>query len=293
MFVIKKNVVLTRTDGGTGLLALEYFGGRTVGVVKMRCPEGSMAELEVDGRYFSAPAAAQFNLPFALNAESRVAARIVKNGGVWAYSLPRQDFAAPAAESEAEEDEGAAREEEQKPEQDESSEEPQEEKTSAQEEPGPAKEAQEPLPERAQQDMTTSGERAPQENKQGERAAQDGGRKSKNKGRGGKTDFLSKIKDSLEELFSAYPAQEDLAALVPNSAWVRVDTQKEGAYVVGVIGDESGKARYLCYGVPDKDNSTPPSARPECRGWLPVEEEGAGYWVMYQDMETGEIVTRT
>ena len=133
MFVIKKNVVLTRTDGGTGLLALEYFGGRTVGVVKMRCPEGSMAELEVDGRYFSAPAVAQFNLPFALNAESRVAARIVKNGGVWAYSLPRQEFAAPAAESAAEEAEGAARKEEQKPEQGASSEEPQEERISAQE----------------------------------------------------------------------------------------------------------------------------------------------------------------
>ena len=53
-----------------------------------------------------------------------------------------------------------------------------------------------------------------------------------------------------------------------------------------------GAARYLAYGVPDKDNASPPDAYPACRGWLPLEEDGAGYWMMYQDALTGEIVKK-
>ena len=97
------------------------------------------------------------------------------------------------------------------------------------------------------------------------------------------------IKENLDELFATYPKQAKLAEIVPNSVWVSVPAEG-GGYVVGIIADEDGQARYLCYGIPDKDNTAPPTVRPECRGWLPVEEEGAGYWVMYQDINSGEIV---
>ena len=93
MFVVKKNIVLARTDGGApGLIKLEYFGGRTTGEVKTHCPEGAIAELMVDGRYFSAPAASKFNLPYPLTRESKVAARIVKGGAVIALSSPAPVF---------------------------------------------------------------------------------------------------------------------------------------------------------------------------------------------------------
>ena len=94
MFVVKKNIVLARTDGGApGLIKLEYFGGRTTGEVKTHCPEGAIAELMVDGRDFSAPAASKFNLPYPLTRDSKVAARIGKGGaaqGPPLVSLPRR-----------------------------------------------------------------------------------------------------------------------------------------------------------------------------------------------------------
>ena len=102
---------------------------------------------------------------------------------------------------------------------------------------------------------------------------------------------MGAISASLEELFSLYPAEERLAGVVPFSKWVRVPVES-GYYVVGVISDQEGAARYLAYGVPDKDNASPPDAYPACRGWLPLEEDGAGYWMMYQDAITGEIVKK-
>ena len=99
MFMIKRNVVLVRCDGGAaGFVRLECLRGKTEGEVKMRCPEGSLLEMMADGRYFSAPAIAPFNLPFALREDSRVAARIVKDGGVIALSSAAgKEFAARAS----------------------------------------------------------------------------------------------------------------------------------------------------------------------------------------------------
>ena len=279
MFVVKKNIVLARTDGGApGLIKLEYFGGRTTGEVKTHCPEGAIAELMVDGRYFSAPAASRFNLPYPLTSESRVTARIVKGGAIIALSSPAPVF------DEAQTGEDAFEESAQE-ERDEASVSALEEKEEESAEKEQEKEKKEQV--KAEKEQTEK-EEAKQENA-APAAKKTGGKKGKNKGRDGKAGFLDEIKENLEELFAAYPKQENLEKIIPNSAWVSV-TGEGGEYVVGVIADEDGKARYLCYGVPDKDNSRPPSVRPECRGWLPVEEEGAGYWVMYQDINSGEII---
>ena len=130
-----------------------------------------------------------------------------------------------------------------------------------------------------------------EESKQPPQEAKEEEEREKSEGREGKTRFLGAISASLEELFSLYPAEERLAGVVPFSKWVRVPLES-GYYVVGVISDQEGAARYLAYGVPDKDNASPPDAYPACRGWLPLEEDGAGYWMMYQDALTGEIVKK-
>ncbi len=276
MFVVKKNIVLARTDGGApGLIKLEYFGGRTTGEVKTHGPEGAIAELMVDGRYFSAPAASRFNLPYPLTSESRVAARIVKGGAIIALSSPAPVF------DEAQTGEDAFEESAQE-ERDEASISAPEKKEEESAEKEQEKEQAKAEKEQAEKEEAKQENAAPA-------AKKTGGRKIKNRGRDGKVGFLDEIKENLEELFAAYPKQENLEKIIPNSAWVNV-TGEGGEYVVGVIADEDGKARYLCYGVPDKDNSRAPSVRPECRGWLPVEEEGAGYWVMYQDINSGEII---
>lgn len=287
MFVIKRNVVLVRCDGGAaGFVRLECLRGKTEGEVKMRCPEGSFLEMMADGKYFSAPANAPFDLPFALREDSRVAARIVKDGGVIALSSAAgREFAARASagEKKGEEGRGQARVEKKSAPEKESAEE-EKEKEQRGKKSAPEKERVEKKREQESGLFEKAeSKQPPQEAKEEER--------EKSEGREGKTRFLGAISASLEELFSLYPAEERLAGVVPFSKWVRVPLES-GYYVVGVISDQEGAARYLAYGVPDKDNASPPDAYPACRGWLPLEEDGAGYWMMYQDALTGEIVKK-
>ena len=282
MFVVKKNVVLRRSDGGAGLIKLEYFAGKTTGQVKMPCPDGAIAELRVDGRYFSAPACAQFNLPFPLTPESNVTARIIQNGGVLAFSTPAF---VPESKTEEVKEERTAESKAY----DDAQEKKEAKHAALSEEFSEAEKAPEnPDAEQGVQEKENSASEQAERKRQNKSARG----KAKGKGRGEKTSFLTEIKDNLDELFDTYPKVEKLEEIVPNSAWVQVDGSDGGCYVVGIIADEEGQARYLCYGIPDKDNTAPPSVRPECRGWLPVEEEGAGYWVMYQDLSTGEIIRR-
>lgn len=288
MFVIKRNVVLVRCDGGAaGFVRLECLKGKTEGEVKMRCPEGSLLELMADGRYFSAPANAPFNLPFALREDSRVAARIVKDGGVIALSSAAgKEFAARASAGEKKGEEGreqARVEKKSAPERERADEEEEKEQTGKKS--APEKEGIEKKEEQA------DGIFEKEESRQPPQEAKEEEEREKSEGREGKTRFLGAISASLEELFSLYPAEERLAGVVPFSKWVRVPLES-GYYVVGVISDQEGAARYLAYGVPDKDNASPPDAYPACRGWLPLEEDGAGYWMMYQDALTGEIVKK-
>ena len=288
MFVIKRNVVLVRCDGGAaGFVRLECLQGKTDGEVKMRCPEGSLLEMMADGRYFSAPANAPFNLPFALREDSRVAARIVKDGGVIALSSAAgKEFAAKtsAGGKKGEEERGQAGVEKKSAPEKESAEE-NKEKEQKGKKSAPEKERVE------QNKEQESGLFEKEESKQPPQEEKEEEEREKSEGREGKTQFLGAISASLEELFSLYPAAERLAAVGPFSKWVRVPLES-GYYVVGVISDQEGVARYLAYGVPDKDNASPPDAYPACRGWLPLEEDGAGYWMMYQDAITGEIVKK-
>lgn len=288
MFVIKRNVVLVRCDGGAaGFVRLECLQGKTEGEVKMRCPEGSLLEMMADGRYFSAPANAPFNLPFALRENSRVAARIVKDGGVIALSSAAgKEFAAKtsAGGKKGEEERGQAGMEKKSAPEREGIEEEKEKEQKGQKS-APEKERVE------QNKEQESGLFEKEESKQPPQEEKEEEEREKSEGRAGKTQFLGAISASLEELFSLYPAEERLAGVVPFSKWVRVPLES-GYYVVGVISDQEGVVRYLAYGVPDKDNASPPDAYPACRGWLPLEEDGAGYWMMYQDAITGEIVKK-
>lgn len=288
MFVIKRNVVLVRCDGGAaGFVRLECLRGKTEGEVKMRCPEGSLLEMMADGRYFSAPVNAPFNLPFALREDSRVAARIVKDGGVIALSSAAgKEFAARASAGgkKGEEERGQAGEKN-APERESVDEEKEKEQTGKKS--ALEKEGIEKNKEQAGGIFEKEERKQPQESPEAAKEEE----REKSEGREVKTQFLGAISASLEELFSLYPAEERLAGVVPFSKWVRVPLES-GYYVVGVISDQEGAARYLAYGVPDKDNASPPDAYPACRGWLPLEEDGAGYWMMYQDAITGEIVKK-
>ena len=104
--------------------------------------------------------------------------------------------------------------------------------------------------------------------------------------------FFELIKPQLDELFKKFPHCKELEDLVDDTEWVSVSNQQEN-YVLGKIYDD-GKVTHLCYGTPAKSSSELPEEhlRAFCQ-WLPLDIENPdnnGYWVMYQDANTGENI---
>ncbi len=107
--------------------------------------------------------------------------------------------------------------------------------------------------------------------------------------------FYSLIQPQLDELFARFPHFRELEDLVKNTEWVKVNYSDDGSqhYILGKLYD-GGVVTHLCYGIPAPSRSTapPPSLVDYCQ-WLPLSvaaPDGEGYWVMYQNAETGENV---
>lgn len=97
--------------------------------------------------------------------------------------------------------------------------------------------------------------------------------------------FYEKMSAEIEGLLSAYPVEEPLCRIIENSRWVRISYGDGKYYVFGVIylGETP---KYICYGVP-AEGKEPPDSMEGLAGFIPSECESGGYWVMYQDAETG------
>ena len=100
-------------------------------------------------------------------------------------------------------------------------------------------------------------------------------------------DFYERMKGEIEKIFAAYPKEEGLERVMEGSRWARISYGKDKYYVFGVLSIE-GAPRYICYGVPSKDAQTPPKSLANCSAFTAV--EGGGYWIMYQDANTGVSV---
>ena len=105
--------------------------------------------------------------------------------------------------------------------------------------------------------------------------------------------FYSMIAEQLEELFDKYPRETNLENLVENSRWVKINYEdNDRYYVVGIIY-LNNDIKYICYGVPGSYYSEPPRELKDYSQWLPTDLKNPydnGYWVMYQDADTGENV---
>ena len=105
--------------------------------------------------------------------------------------------------------------------------------------------------------------------------------------------FYSMIAEQLEELFDKYPRETNLENLVENSRWVKINYEdNDRYYVVGIIY-LNNDIKYICYGVPGTYYSEPPRELKDYSQWLPTDLKNPydnGYWVMYQDADTGENV---
>ena len=104
--------------------------------------------------------------------------------------------------------------------------------------------------------------------------------------------YFAKVKRELAALFERYPAEEELAECIPYSKWVRIEFGKNKYYTVGIISDET-RARYICYGVPAETFGEAPAALKGLCPFLPLsvfEPRGRGYWMMFQDADTGKCI---
>ena len=105
--------------------------------------------------------------------------------------------------------------------------------------------------------------------------------------------FYDEIKGQLSLLFERYPEETFLNEIIPNSKWVKVDYEDNGQYFVIGLLYENNKVEYVCYGMPGEFTTTPPREFGSLCQWLPLDPEKPnelGYWLMYQDAETGENV---
>lgn len=99
--------------------------------------------------------------------------------------------------------------------------------------------------------------------------------------------FYEKIKDNINSLLQSNEKEEVLQRLIPQSRWAKVYAE-DGYYVVGVVGEP---VEFICYGIPDDDNTNPPDTSPDCRQWFEIERGGKGYWMMYQSAQDGRTLT--
>ena len=101
------------------------------------------------------------------------------------------------------------------------------------------------------------------------------------------TDFYIGISDKVDEMFVVYPEEKELAKIIPDSEWVRINYDGDDYYVIGRLRDE-GKVKYLGYGVPGREDVKPPKVAEGIASWIPTEVE-RGYWIFFQSASTGEI----
>ena len=103
--------------------------------------------------------------------------------------------------------------------------------------------------------------------------------------------YYDKIKSRIDELFSKNKKEDFLENLIPNSKWVKVEYEDDGDYyIVGLIYD-GDLLKYIVYGVPGVYQKSPPKEVAGFPIWFPLDQdrpESFGYWLSYQDADTGE-----
>lgn len=95
--------------------------------------------------------------------------------------------------------------------------------------------------------------------------------------------YYRSVREKLDEAFRRYPRDDALTGVFPQSEWVKT----EGA-LLGVVREE-GIPRYLCAAV---RADVPPKEMQGRAVFVPQSHfsDAEGYWVVFQDADTGEYV---
>lgn len=98
------------------------------------------------------------------------------------------------------------------------------------------------------------------------------------------TAFIERCRADIDKLFSIAERDNELTGLLPDIEWVRVDFD---GHTVAV-----GRSKvFLCYAVAGRYEKVSPLG--EEAQWLPSVKSmptGKGYWLIFQDLATGEII---
>lgn len=105
--------------------------------------------------------------------------------------------------------------------------------------------------------------------------------------------FFLRLKPQIDKLFEKNPAETNLEEMFPSSKWVKVEYEDDGDfYVFGLIYQDN-EVKYVCYGVPAVYENEPPKELSGYPIFIPLnkeDKEGFGYYITYQDAETGEPI---
>lgn len=99
------------------------------------------------------------------------------------------------------------------------------------------------------------------------------------------TEFFERARRDIDILFASAARDESLSGLIDDVEWVKVDVDGNTVSV-----GRSGNA-FLCYAVAGTYERTPPLG--DEAQWLPRDRNvptGKGYWVIFQNLATGEII---
>lgn len=106
-----------------------------------------------------------------------------------------------------------------------------------------------------------------------------------------KEEYYLSMKGELDHIFSCFPNEEPLSKLFSNSRWARINYSKEKYYVVGLISIDDNK--YICYGIPAPYSNEPPKELKGFCSFIPksiFNMFGDGYWIMFQDTQSGNCI---
>lgn len=96
--------------------------------------------------------------------------------------------------------------------------------------------------------------------------------------------FFERMSGDIKNIFSTYPRLTALEDVIDGSKWAKISYGNGLHYAFGVIYD-GGNAKFLCYAVPVETDAPCPESLKGRASYVPV--DGGGYWIMYQDAETG------
>lgn len=99
--------------------------------------------------------------------------------------------------------------------------------------------------------------------------------------------FYKKIEKKMEELFKLHTKNTELETIIKDSKWVNINIDENNHYSIGIIYDNENPS-LICYGLPEESSEEKPKEIEEGAQWLQL--SNGGYWILYQNAETGEIL---